>query len=111
MIGGRRNVLPGTIVFAALGAAGQAIYNAADQKKTEEWVEETERKARGEAGKARWWDSKWSPMKVLNDGEYKAMLEDRLLRVEVELGEVDEGIKMLRELKAREELEQRNGQT
>lgn len=35
-------------------------------------------------------------MKVLSDEEYRSMLEDKLLRIEVQIGEVEESIEVVK---------------
>jgi len=92
LLRGRRNVIPGAIMFAIFGAAGQALYNVADarQSRQSRWVES------GEKPKNSWLDSKWSPLKVLTDTEYEDMLQEKLLRVNAEIALIDENIEALR---------------
>lgn len=78
-------------MFALFGAAGQAIYNrSAAQNST---LPQT---ATDKSEKFSWMNSKWSPMKVLSDAEYEALLQERLLRVNAEIAVVDENIEALR---------------
>lgn len=76
-------------MFAIFGAAGQAIYNSRDAKRTEEALNPSETKKS-------WFDSKWSPVKKLTEAEYAHMLEEKLLRVNAEIALVDESIERLR---------------
>ena len=78
------------MVFALFGAAGQALYNSADARNTEQ------ADAPGKDLKTSWLNSKWSPMKVLSDQEYEEMLREKLLKVTAELALVDENIEALR---------------
>ncbi|OBT61360.1 hypothetical protein VE03_09322 [Pseudogymnoascus sp. 23342-1-I1] len=84
----RRNVLPGTLIFATFGALGQAAYNYADARQGAK--EDSNGDAAG--GKGGWLDSKWSPVKALSDEEYGRILEERLLKLEAEIALVDESI-------------------
>lgn len=78
LLRGPRNILPGAVVFSLLGAGGQFASNRwsareGSPKKTSDWF-----------------TSKWSPMKKLSDEEYKAMLEEKILRVEADLAILEE---------------------
>ena len=85
--GGRRNVVPGAIVFAMLGGAGQTIYNLADARHSA--YSNSPAKLETRSG---WLDSKWSPVKVLSDDEYEGMLQEKLLRLKAEIALIDENI-------------------
>jgi predicted house-cleaning noncanonical NTP pyrophosphatase (MazG superfamily) len=87
--GGRRNVIPGAIMFAIFGATGQAMYNWTDARNSE-------RVEKGGVHKNSIFNSKWSPMKVLSDREYEDMLREKLLRVNAQIALVDENIEALR---------------
>jgi hypothetical protein len=84
-------VLPGTIMFAVFGAAGQAIYNRSAAQNAS--LPQT---APNSGEKFSWMNSKWSPMKVLSDAEYEEMLQEKLLHVNAEIALVDENIEALR---------------
>lgn len=88
--GGRKNVIPGAIMFALFGAAGQAVYNMADARNSE--LSQSPEKDLKDS----WLNSKWSPMKVLSDVEYEAMLQEKLLRINAQIALVDESIEALR---------------
>lgn len=90
--GGRVNVLPGIIMFAMLGAAGQSLYNVADARHQQRAVAGVD----SENKKSAWLDSKWSPVKVLSDEDYGKMLQEQLLRVDAEMSLLDERINVLR---------------
>jgi len=92
LLRGRRNVLPGAIMFALFGATGQVVYNMADARNSERsQAPEEERDLKNS-----WLNSKWSPMKVLSDAEYEAMLQEKLLRINAQIALVDENIEALR---------------
>jgi hypothetical protein len=88
--GGPKNVVPGAIIFAIFGAAGQALYNRADARNS------LQSASPGDMKKP-WWDSKWSPMRVLSDEEYEGMLREKMLKINAEIALVDESIEALRE--------------
>lgn len=46
--------------------------------------------------KKSWLDSKWVPMTKLSDHEYEHYLEERLLKIDVELALIDENLAALR---------------
>lgn len=94
-IGGRGNILPGAIMFALCGAAGQAIYNRADARPTASESDGKQQKSLQDS----WLNSKWSPMKVLTDAEYENMLQEKLLRVNADIALLDERINVLRDQK------------
>ena len=83
-------MLPGMVMFALFGAAGQTLYNKADARNSElaEQGPDNTKKS--------WLDSKWSPMRVLSDSEYENMLREKLLKVNVEIAMVDDSIEALR---------------
>ncbi|KAH6723893.1 hypothetical protein BKA61DRAFT_566499 [Leptodontidium sp. MPI-SDFR-AT-0119] len=91
LLRGRKNVIPGAIMFAILGATGQMVYNMADARNSERSQEPQERDL-----KDSWLNSKWSPMKVLSDAEYESMLQEKLLRINAQIALVDENIEALR---------------
>jgi hypothetical protein len=88
--GGPKNVIPGAIMFSIYGALGQTLYNYAD----------TQKSARAEAtpnSKTNSWiDSKWSPIRRISEAEYEEMLQEKLLRVNVEIALVDDKIDEIR---------------
>ncbi|CAL3969349.1 unnamed protein product [Diplocarpon coronariae] len=90
LLRGRKNVIPGAIMFTLFGATGQALYNMADARvsKLSELPEKNLKDS--------WLNSKWSPMKVLSDAEYETMLQEKLLRVNAQIALVDESIEALR---------------
>lgn len=70
-----------------LGGAGQTIYNLADSRHGA-----YSNPAAKPETQSKWLDSKWSPVKVLSDDEYKEMLQEKLLRVKAEIALIDENI-------------------
>ncbi|KAF4633351.1 hypothetical protein G7Y89_g4768 [Cudoniella acicularis] len=90
LLRGRKNIIPGTLMFALFGAAGQYMYNMADARDSPSPVPQDSR------GKNLWMNSKWSPMKVLTDVEYEDMLREKLLRVNAQIALIDENIEALR---------------
>lgn len=83
--GGPKNIVPGIICFSVFGGAGQLLVNVIG------WKPSTESATEG------FLKSKWSPVTFLADEDYQKILEEKLLRVEVEIAIVDDNIKELRE--------------
>lgn len=91
--GSRKNVLPGSLIFATFGALGQAAYNYADAR-------EGRKDGDAKEGKGGWLNSKWSPVKALSDEEYGRILEERLLKLDAEIALVDESIEAVKKMAA-----------
>ncbi|KAI9885778.1 MAG: hypothetical protein M1823_002407 [Watsoniomyces obsoletus] len=87
-----RGVVPATVVFALLGAGGQGIANLVGRGVPPE--------AAANANRASWWQralrSRWSPVRVLSDDEYLASLQEKRLRLDVEVALLDDEIRALR---------------
>ncbi|KAH6642133.1 hypothetical protein C7974DRAFT_430670 [Boeremia exigua] len=110
---GPRNAIPGTFMFGLWGFLGQQGYDFLDTKNTEEVKEEARLAAKGEKKKNfmdRIAEMKWSPMEALTDERYEEMLQERLLKFEVEIAIIDDKIegfrKTAREMAAKEAKEQ-----
>ncbi|KMU81472.1 hypothetical protein CISG_09043 [Coccidioides immitis RMSCC 3703] len=86
-----RRFIPGMVVFSLLGYLGQLSYNVADRWHTQ--IAGLPKKSLAD----RVAESKWMPIKVLTDEKYKAMLNEKLLGVEVEIALIDDRIRELRE--------------
>lgn len=101
---GPRNAVPGTFMFGLFGYVGQKGYNILDKKNTEEVEEDARLAAKGEKRKnflERIAEMKWSPMEALSDERYEELLQERLLKVEVEIALIDDRIESFKQ-KARE---------
>ncbi|KAI9716326.1 MAG: hypothetical protein M1812_005391 [Candelaria pacifica] len=94
---GRRNVIPGTMMFSIFGLIGQSIFNILDAKQLETQKTALDTNTHEKSFWQRVADSKWSPMKVLTDGEYEVMLREKLLRVDAEIAIIDQNISSLKE--------------
>jgi hypothetical protein len=88
LIGGRRNVIPGTVVFAMVGALGQVAYNLADSGER--------RRDADTLDQGLWLNSRWSPVKALSDDEYGKILQERLLRLNAEIAILDDNIEAVK---------------
>ncbi|KAL2037490.1 hypothetical protein N7G274_009771 [Stereocaulon virgatum] len=95
---GRRNIIPGTMMFALFGFMGQTVYNKLDARHTQQVA--VEMASLKEIKTKDVWNSiaemKWMPMRALSDEEYGNMLRERLLRVEADIALVDEEMERLR---------------
>lgn len=91
-----RRFLPGVVVFSLCGYLGQASYN-----KYEQWQLQRERQP-DKPLLNRLADSKWTPIRNLSNEQYKDMLQDKLMGVDVEISLIDDKLKELRESESRE---------
>lgn len=94
LVRGRANVVPGTIMFAIFGAAGQHFYSG--------WSAPTDRQPKENFWK-RMSDKSWTPFKMLTNDEYSDMLKEKMLKVDVEIAILDDKIAALRTRMPREE--------
>lgn len=90
LLRGPRNVIPAAVMFAILGAGGQALYNRADDQ-----VSEFAQSAPSNRIES-WLNSKWSPMRPLSESEYEIILRERLLRINADIALIDQNIEALR---------------
>ena len=93
LIRGRRNVLPGMVMFSLAGFAGQWAYNAFDSSRMRrESGDVLPNKPFSErmSGKG------WSLMKVMSDAEYKELLKKQQMVVDAEIAVLDDKITALR---------------
>ncbi|KAF2138660.1 uncharacterized protein K452DRAFT_320806 [Aplosporella prunicola CBS 121167] len=98
---GRSNIVPGTIMFALFGFAGQSIYNFLDAQHLErEEVAAQEGKEPQLSLFQKLANSRFSPVKSLSNEEYEDMLKEKLLRVETEIALVDDSLESLRQQQA-----------
>lgn len=88
-LGGRTNVIPGTIMGSLVMYLGQKGYNMLDNRHTAAITAPPEPR---EAFWRRALNSKWSPMKVLSDTQYAALLKEKLLRVDTDIAVIDDDI-------------------
>lgn len=101
MIGGPRNIIPGTIMFTLFGYAGQMLYNALDRRHTQQIHQSATDKDSSSLWR-RLANSKYSPMKILSDEEYEKILKGKLLRVEAEIAVIDDDIDKLKIVNSQE---------
>ncbi|EED22815.1 conserved hypothetical protein [Talaromyces stipitatus ATCC 10500] len=88
---------PGFVVFSLLGYLGQSGWNIAER-----WHQENEGK---EASKPksileRMAESKWIPLRALSDDDFRNILKEKVLSIEVEIALLDEKIKSLEDERA-----------
>jgi hypothetical protein len=92
--GGRKNVLPGTVRGSIYGFGGQHIYELMD-----EW--HTKQSLKPEQEERPIWkqilQSRWMPGKLLSDEEYRDILKEKKLRLDVEIAVIDDNIAELRQ--------------
>ncbi|EKG16389.1 hypothetical protein MPH_06358 [Macrophomina phaseolina MS6] len=94
----RSHIIPGAIMFSLFGFAGQHIYDFLDSRHVARSNDATvDKQADGKNWLRKLADSRFSPVKVLSEEEYEHMLREKLLKVDVEIALVDEGIEKLRQ--------------
>lgn len=91
--GGRTNVIPGTVVGSLAGYLGQTGFNMLDDQHTAAIVSDAEPT---EPLWRRAVRSRFSPVTLLSDEEYKEVLEKKLLRVDAEIAVLDDDIAALK---------------
>ena len=91
--GGPRNVLPGALMFGIFGYGGQTLYNFLDNEHTSKLSPEAVHKPNMFQ---RFASLKWSPVSVLSDTEYEAMLREKVLKFDVEIALLDDRIAVLK---------------
>ncbi|KAM5439169.1 hypothetical protein McanCB56680_003724 [Microsporum canis] len=89
---GDRRFLPGLVACSILGLVGQYSYNKLEERQTRLELEPASSKTWAE----RIADSRWVPIKNLSDEQYKNMLQEKLLGVDVEIALIDDKLKALR---------------
>ena len=111
VIGGRRNIIPGTIMFTIFGYLGQTIFNILDARHTQQMYQAATEDRDNTSFWRRMANSKYSPMKVLSNEEYEKILQKKLLRVEAEIAVIDDDIEKLKASSSRGKLarSERNG--
>jgi hypothetical protein len=89
------------LMFTLFGYGGQHAYEWFDQRHTRKL-----RKQQAEAERGveqlnwlqRFAEKPWSPMTVLTDEKYEDLLNEKLLKIEVEIALIDDKIKELRSM-------------
>ncbi|CAK7567667.1 MAG: hypothetical protein SEPTF4163_005635 [Sporothrix epigloea] len=94
MLRGPRNILPAIAVFSIFGASGQAIINT---------MATDDNAAALAKPKSSWLDSKWSPVTSMTDAQYAAYIDDKILKLDVEIAMLDDKLAALRVSKAKRE--------
>lgn len=100
--GGRRNIIPGIVMFSLLGLCGQTVFNAVDASRKERAADEVVERP---SLMKRIANARWSPMRNLSNEQYVSMLKEKLLTVEAEIAVIDDKISELRgaETKSKEQ--------
>ncbi|ERT01228.1 hypothetical protein HMPREF1624_02470 [Sporothrix schenckii ATCC 58251] len=91
---GPRNILPAVAIFSIFGASGQAVLNAMSTGATPD-----------AKSKSDWLASKWSPVTPMTDTEYATFIQDKILKLDVEVSMIDDQLAALRARKAQREAE------
>ncbi|KAK4950557.1 hypothetical protein LTR66_013933 [Elasticomyces elasticus] len=94
---GKSNALPGFVMFSIFGYAGQRIYNTLDAQHSQASTDANDPAQPADNVFKRFARQKWTPVSVLSDAEYEALLREKMLKVEVEIALIDDKIAQLRE--------------
>ena len=92
----RGALFSGTVGFGALAMAAQLGINAYGDRAT----------SNSESMSLAQRVAAWTPMKPLTDDEYEKILQQKLLKVEVEISLVDDQLAELRRLRAKQQEQQ-----
>jgi hypothetical protein len=90
--GSRANILPGAAMIGLIGLAGQSSYHLFSEAQRPE-------PSRRRSVMQRLTESGWVPLKALSDQQYEEMLQQKLLKIDVELSMIDEKIVTLKAAK------------
>ena len=93
---GRSNAIPGALMFSLFGYLGQKGYNKLKQP----------REAKDEPKQGFWRrmsEKRFSPVTVMTDEEYAKMLEEKMLKVDVEIAVLREKVAALKEQQEQQE--------
>ena len=92
LAGSRANILPGAAMIGLIGLAGQTSYNLFSETQRSE-------SSLRRSVMQRLTESEWAPLKALSDQQYEEMLQQKLLKIDVELSMIDEKIATLKAAK------------
>jgi hypothetical protein len=98
---GPRNVVPGMIMFTIFGYTGQQAYewfNGRHSRKLRKEALAAQAKEENLNWLQRFAKKSWSPMSILTDEQYEELLNEKLLKLEVEIALIDDKIKELRSM-------------
>ncbi|UKZ79459.1 hypothetical protein TrVFT333_007214 [Trichoderma virens FT-333] len=96
LIRGPGKIVPAMAMWGVLGAGGQIVANGLSNRKP---------KVKDENDS--WFRSKWSPLKKLTDQEYIDMMEEKILRVDVDIALIDDRIAELKAIDQKDKDEKR----
>ena len=81
------------MVLSGMGYCGQVAYEKLDRRHTESLVHSEDKSNNLLQRIAK---SRWVPVQVLTDEEYRDMLQEKLLRVDTEIALIDDRIEEIR---------------
>ena len=93
---GRRNVVPGTIMFGLFGFTGQHLYQIVDASRLTSTEVDTPKSS--SPGQNLWYrvaGHKWAPVKFLNHEQHERILKEKMLAIDAEIAMIDEDMQEL----------------
>ncbi|RKF58866.1 hypothetical protein OnM2_064006 [Erysiphe neolycopersici] len=86
---GRKNIIPGSVMFALFATTGQIILNNLEQRKIRHRFQDSRTMNS-------WMSSKWLPIRAMPDKEYEKILKNQLTAIKAEIALIDKKIEELR---------------
>lgn len=111
LAGNVKSMIQGGLIFALLGAGGQAVYTKLDESRAERMADLEENPVEKKEPVSlvdSFLGSKWSPMRKMSPGEYEERMKERILKVEVERELVKDEIARLKAQLALEKASEAN---
>jgi hypothetical protein len=99
VVGGRPTIIPAAVLGAIFGVGYQGFQEYSEVRRVRRALSPPKP---GESRLMKMLDSKWSPVKKLTNEEYTKIINDKLLKVEVELALVDKRIQAVRQQQSQE---------
>ncbi|KAI6245655.1 hypothetical protein HI914_05933 [Erysiphe necator] len=85
---GRKNVIPGAVMFAILMTTGQFLFNKLEQRDLRHIPRDSD-------NFYSWMRSKWLPLRFMSDEEYETILKKQLCVIKAEIALIDKKIQAI----------------
>jgi len=93
LLRGPSHVIPGIIVMSGMGYLAQTVYDRLDARHTEQVKNEEENPQKPFWNRIA--ESKWFPLKTLSDEDYEGILQEKILKLDVEIAMIDDRIQKI----------------